>query len=168
MPSLVNRVPPGLLSLLGIKALGVNPSVLQDDLEASLDVTDLYYVGNSEEIASQTSAINAVGAWPISTPLLVPSGELWVVTRAACWAANTLLAGTTYRCRLGIYNGPTTRTVLVGESFTGTAGERPAGSFQTWPVILTPSEQLAVWCESVTLGTAAQFAVVARVTKLQI
>lgn len=166
MPSLVNRVPPGLLSLLGIKALGVNPSVLGDELTAELDVTSLYLASNAELLGGATNTLTAPGVFPVGA-LLVPAGELWVVNRASAHATANLAAATTYRYRIAVYDAPNQRIVQVGSLATGTVGERLSSAFDE-PIVMPAGEQLVIFCEQATLGTAQTMRIDAKVTRLVI
>lgn len=57
MPSVIQSVPRGLLSLLGIKSTGVNPARLPDDVLAVVDVTAHY-----GDIASSTASQAGIAA----------------------------------------------------------------------------------------------------------
>jgi len=165
MPSLINRVPPGLLSLLGIKALGQNPSVLGDLLQAHLDVTSLYLNAFADVTANTTTAFNSPGIQGPSG-FTVPPGEMWVVTRAAGYTGANLPAATTVRCRMSVYDTVSQRLQYVGPSTTATTGERLSCALDG-PVVLTSGEAVQVYCESFT-GTGIAMTVAAKVAKLTV
>lgn len=165
MPSLVNRVPPGLLSLLGIKALGINPSILPDELQPNLDITSLYAVANSELLGGTTAAVGAPGVSAVSA-LLVPAGEIWIMNRGALYATANLGAGTTYRIRLAIYDSPNQRIVQVSPAATAAATERVSTSIDG-PIIMVPGEQLVAYCEQFA-GIAQTLRIDAKITRLAV
>lgn len=166
MPSLVNRLPPGLLSLLGIKALGVNPSILPDELTPNLDVTALYLNGNAESVSGATNSVTADGVFTVAATL-VPAGELWVVNSAALYSTAALAAGTTYTFSLGLWESYNSRVVRTGPIVSATAGQRPYTAIDG-PFILTPGDQLALFCQTYIAGTARAFVCSARITRLLI
>jgi hypothetical protein len=166
MPSLINRVPPGLLSLLGIKAVGQNPTLLGDALTGFIDLTPLYTAGFAEIASAATSSVSSTGVSVIPQNL-VPAGELWVVTRAAMFASANLAATTTYRLRLAVWDSIASRVVDCGPSVSAAAGERPA-TYIDGPFVMSPGEQIALICESVTLGTAQGFTISCKFSRLSI
>lgn len=154
MPSLINRVPPGLLSLLGIKALGQNPSVLADILTPELDVTDLYFAAFSEQAGGTTGAITTAGTAPFSA-LTVPPGELWYLDRLAIVSTGALAASTTYRVAAAIYDNAGQRLEYVDQSESFVTGDRCVCRLSR-PFILGPAMSPALFTLSTT-GTAQTF-----------
>lgn len=163
MPSLINTPPIGLLGLLGIKSLGVNPSVLPDAVAPTVDLNALYLAAREELLSGATSAISTRGNWPV-TNLVVPTNELWIVTSAVCTAAAAVIAATTYKVRCAVYDVQSGLPYTTGDLTTVTAGEIPAAPLRG-PLIVRPGQGLSVFAESVTLGTASAMNVTARVTR---
>lgn len=166
MPSLINRVPPGLLSLLGIKALGQNPSVLGDLLQAHLDVTSLYLNAFADVTAATTTAFSSPGIQGPSG-FTVPPGEMWVVTRACAYTSSALAAATAARVRMAVYDTVQQRLQLVGEAASGIAGERMSCALDG-PIVLTSGEAVQVYCEAFTAGTGFAMTVAAKIAKLTV
>lgn len=165
MPSLINRVPPGLLSLLGIKALGQNPSVLSDTIAAEIDVAPLYLQAFSELVANSTTPFTTTGI--VGGLVVVPAGEMWIVNRAACYAGAVIGAATTCRIKLVVYESVSQRILLTSEASTATTGERFLCSLQG-PLVLSSGEQVAVFCESFTGAAAVTATMAMEVTKLSV
>lgn len=166
MPSLVNRVPPGLLSLLGIKALGVNPSVLPDELTSTIELLDLYAAANSTIGQFPTAVVGAVGLFA-GTGGTVPAGKLWLVSNVTVVTTATLAAGTTYVDITPVwYEAGLPRVMTFGQvKAGGTAGQRIAVGSDT-PVILPPNASVGLHCGGVTLGTSQAFYINLRYTEL--
>lgn len=107
MPLPINRVPPGLLSLLDTKSGGVNPLVLSDELNGSLELLPFYSIASGIQINGDSAASNAVGQLaPLAAGdnFRVPAGEIWVVQFVAIRSGAVLGAGTTVKCAPCIYN----------------------------------------------------------------
>jgi len=150
VPSLINQVPPGLLSLLGIKALGVNPSILPDELSPSLDLFTLYIAGNSIERRSTTAAIGTTGFFSAAA-LIVPAGELWLVEAFSIDLSAVVGAATTYRLKPAYFNVGTNALFAVGASASATTGDRLNAKADDW-FYLPSNYQPGVYCEQVTPG----------------
>lgn len=167
MPSLVNRVPPGLLSLLGIKAGGQNPAILPDTLQPTLELLELYVSGNAVDVDAATSLVVNNGVWAIGTPAPGP-GEIYLVERMSVTIGANLAAGTTYRVVPTISDAVTAGRVFpVGPEASATAGQRL--SVGSWGGFVLPSGfRLGLFAAQVTLGTAVQMSVAARYVPLSI
>jgi hypothetical protein len=167
VPQLINRVPPGLLSLLGIQSTGRNPVLLADDLQPVLNLTDAYLFAQSVPFADTTAAIGATGfVSGLSSPT-PPPGEIWVFSSYTVVFTVPLPAGTTYRVRPCV--GETSSGIIVhcGEVASGTVGERPIARSGE-PFYVAPGQLVGAYCESVTLGTAQAVALYGRRTILRV
>lgn len=95
----IQPAPPGLLSLLALKAQGENPNRLSDTVVPTMDVTHWYgqdsieVVNGSQFIADNVIYANADGF--LTAPLIVPLGELWYVHDYAVWLNMTAAPGLT-------------------------------------------------------------------------
>jgi hypothetical protein len=155
VPSLINEVPPGLLSLLGIKALGVNPSTLPDVLTPTIELRDLYVSGNGQFVSAQTSAALAVGVTGLASVPNVSPGELWIVDCIAAVTSAVLAAGTTVQYWVGIRDGATGAVYRkCSDTAQGTVGSRPGCGSSGGHFIMPANHSICVWCESLTLGVA--------------
>lgn len=167
MPSQVNRVPPGLLSLLGIKASGQNPSILPDTLTPTLELLDLYMAGNAQEVVASTSAVNLVGIWGVAS-LQPGPGELYLVERMSVSTTTALAAGTTYEVQPMLYEASTgARRYTVGPRVGATVGQVFCTASER-PFIVTPGYRLGAFVSVATLGVAQQFAVAVRYVPLTV
>lgn len=167
MPSLVNRVPPGLLSLLGIKAGGNNPSVLPDVLTPTLELLELYVAGNAVDGVAATSVITGLGVWGVAAFQPNP-GELLYVERMSVSRTAGLAAGTTYTLQPCLYDLNTASKIFaVGPAITATAGLSLLTASER-PFIVPPGYRLAAFCSQFVAGTVVSFNVAARYTTLSI
>lgn len=165
MPGLIQRVPVGLLDFLGLKATGQSPTVMPDELVPTVDISQLYAAARWEQSTSTTSTVNLIGFWGTTT-LTVPSGELWLVDSITA-TSGTLLAGTTYRLRMGLISANNSNPFVVSDlSQSWTAGERPFFGWRN--VIARAGDQLGLVVDSLTLGTALSFDLRARVLRLTV
>lgn len=151
MPSQVNRVPQGFLSLLGIQALGQNPRILPDELQATLDLTPFYVRGYNQPVGANSAALATVGPSLLVQPLFdVPAGELMLVTSVVARTSAVLAAGAAIKfapCVLNMTNG--IEVELLGEIATGAPGEIPySGSSKL--VVVPPGFTIGVAVQSLT------------------
>lgn len=127
MPLPINRVPPGLLSLLDTKSGGVNPLQLSEVLSGSLELLPFYTAANSGLASGNTAATNAVGAVAPTASgnnFRVPNSELWILSYMAVRSAAVLGAATTVKAALCVYD-VALGVVTWSEAYqTFTTGER--------------------------------------------
>ena len=97
MPSLIQRIPPGLLSFLGLKSTGQNPNNLSDTVVPVLDLEHLY-LAQDLQVSSNTQNVANAGQ---SISLAVPNGEAWRVLGFG-YSADTLTATATLKVALKI------------------------------------------------------------------
>lgn len=166
MPGLIQRNPIGLLDFLGLKATGQSPTVLPDELVATVDISQLYAAARWEQIVGTTSAVNLVGFWG-TTVTTVPQNELWLVDSCAI-SGSTLAATTAYRLRGGLITAPGGSALykLQEQSLSYVAGERPHIGWNN--IIARGGDQLGLVVDALTLGTAITFDVRLRVLRLTV
>lgn len=168
MPSLINRVPPGLLSLLGIKSLGVNPSLLADMVQPVLELRDLYYGVYAQEAIHTITAPAAPGIH-VSNLAGPGPGEIWLVERMSIFPTVVLPAGTTYgNVSPMMYNQGTAvaHALDSGTLITITAGQ--TGQIGSSRFILPTNYRLGAFIGSVTLGTATAWYISVRYTVVSV
>lgn len=167
MPSLINRVPPGLLSLLDIKALGQNPSLLTDSVQPTIDLSEFYARIYSSLVTDLTVVPGTVGFQPVTAFDTAP-GEMVVLAGLGCLADSPLAAGTSVRCTPVIADQATGRVLSqIAPETSGTAGEQPyTGTDQL--VTLGPGTRLGVMISALTLGTGPRLRISARVLRLRV
>ena len=100
MPALIQRIPPGLLSFLGLKSTGQNPNVLADTVVPTLNLEHLY-LAQDLRVSSATQNVANAGQ---SISLAVPNGEAWRVLGIG-YSADTLTAPATLKVALKIAPG---------------------------------------------------------------
>lgn len=168
MASLINRVPPGLLSLLDIKASGQNPTILPDTLVPQLDVTDLYLNGFGEQASVLTAAITANGFWGV-TAFDAGPGELIVLTSCVAYVDANLGAGTslTYALVIADNTGVSAPYALIAPEVTGTVGGRPmTGSTRNW--IIPPGYRIGAYATQGPYAVAPQVRIGGRFVRLKV
>lgn len=149
--ALINRPPTGLLSLLGIKAGGVNPAQLADYVQPTLDLS-LLYLSGAVEFADQTDSITGVGVDPSS--VIVPDGQYWYVLDFSVYSNAALGAGQTleYVPAFSYLLAGANRTLLVGEkSNVATVGLHSAARMDR-PRLAQPGTTFATLCTNLVAG----------------
>lgn len=87
MPQVINRPPVGLTSILDSKANGRAPGALLDEVRATVELLDLYGLGQRQSLQEQIN--NPVLGPQAFTTSEVPEGELWrVLNLTVLIAAN--------------------------------------------------------------------------------
>lgn len=169
----INRVPPGLTSLLGIKAMGRNPNLLGDELLGTIELGALYGEAGIETITGTTPVANTVGQWEFTNSGTRPRpgpGELWLVRRVGIQPGTgstvALPASTSYDVACCTINASLGQLVGIGASKAGTAGGFPGVSMENF--VLSPVTALALWVHSLTLGTAVNWTYTAQIVRLTI
>jgi hypothetical protein len=151
----IQRVPKGLIDLLGMKATGDTPHILDTATRASLDVLNYYLIDRKVNLQGQTGvAVNALGFLITSSNPQGPQpGEIWLVHSAAM-AFPALAAATTLKGFMAIK-----RTGILGAAcyqFLGPEVNLPAltggGSGETYqlPWIMLPGEVFGFYCTAIT------------------
>lgn len=83
----INRQPFGFLDFFGLKSLGKNPEVMNDQVQPTLDMREWYLRTNAEQLRGLVQLV-APYTGPASDPfagdpsLTVPAGEWWYVHAA--------------------------------------------------------------------------------------
>jgi hypothetical protein len=168
VPQNINRVPPGLLSLLDIKSLGVNPVQLADQMSPVIDLANLYLEAVSTARIGLTATVTTVGAKSPATGFSFQpgAGEIFVITKAAVAGSVVNPAATSYRVQACVYDNALGPVLEVGNPVSGAAGELVAASINR-PLILTPGQGFGLFVASVTLGTSITFAISGQVAILR-
>jgi len=115
----IQSPPLGLLGLLNLKNTGNNPDTMAGYVQPTLDLMDMYFIGQAQAIGGQLRTITAGPTpgfypWDAGTgPITVPQSEVWKVHRYSL-AGNTAAATTAsgFRAAYQNFNG---LTFLMGE-----------------------------------------------------
>jgi len=167
MPSRIQRVPLGLLDLLGLQSSGQAPTLLPDVLQGVLDIGYLYLWNRREFIRATTNAVSANGFWGAGAT--APAvGEMWVVLSGFLAPTTPLPALTNYQYRPAIGN------LTGGDVFWTTdnpiecnPGEDCAHAFSGMPIIMN-GQAAGLWADWINIGTATQFDVNLQIARLKV
>lgn len=146
MPLPINRVPPGLLSLLDTKSGGVNPLQLSEVLSGSLELLPFYTAANSGLVSGNTAATNVTGAVAPTASgnnFRTPNSELWILSYAAVRSAAVLGAATTVKAALCIYDVALGVVTWCDSHQSFTTGERVAVSTNR-TLVMGPNDGLGI------------------------
>lgn len=162
----INRVPPGLLSLLAIKSLGQNPSLLSDTVQPSIELYKLYSGVYAEEMQATVSAPANVGIHTANAAVPGP-GEIWIVSEFTLTPTAALAAGTTYGNICPVMVSRSSNAVYSldpGTVQTASAGQQLCIGVRDF--ILPTNFTLGMFVGNLTLGTALDWYVFARFVRL--
>lgn len=133
----INRIPPGVLSQLGIKSGGRNPEILNSVLNGCVDLWPLYMHATAE-IVGDTTSVNGVGVWGTST-LIAGQDEWWWVHEYSI-ATPTLAATQTAQFAPALtWNGQSAILGIIGR--LASSGER-SSAFAERQFLLPPGAGL--------------------------
>jgi hypothetical protein len=153
----IQRVPRGLLDLLGLKGFGDNPTELEDKVRGVVDLTQLYLGDQFVSLATGTPNISANGFNVAADQVLtVPAGTYWLVSGFVCQRSVALAAATSCSVQLGVSRlgavsamplAPDERVVLTGETFS------LGVCFNPGQLVLRPGDRLGCYTQKGLYGT---------------
>lgn len=149
----INRAPQGLLGLLDLKTQGDNPAQLAAFVQATLELRDFYAL-QTRATLSQASTLTGLGITTGVFPnLLVPQGELWLVSALTCQlSAPPLGAGETTRLVVGYLTNDTGRFIALGDSSPTLAPGEDLGVGFAGTYLMQPGDQPTVFQSNRTGG----------------
>lgn len=167
MPSMINRVPQGLLSLLDMKSGGKNAQELSQTLISVLDATDFYLASKREFLSAQIAP--ALG-WNSSSTLSPAPGEIWLVRTLCAFSNADIAAAATLQISVGLV--PVGGAATIGGMGLGissgvfSTGQRAMSVFPQ-SFFLQPGDQLGFYGQIVT-GAPGNVRVNAQIARLTI
>jgi hypothetical protein len=155
MPSTINRVPPGLLSLLDVKSMGVNPVQLGDQLLPVIELGNQYAAATGQLLTGTTPAAAAPGRVEPSSGYSYRAGpgELLVVSYICGRTSAALGAGVSCRFRICVYDATLGANVFGGTVISGSVGELPQASTDR-VLFVPPGFGIGVQVEQIAGGNA--------------
>jgi hypothetical protein len=159
-PLTIQRVPRGLLYALAMKGSGDTPTQLRSEVQGSFDLTALYF-GDAQRSLTATSPVFNTDSNNDFAALIVPAGELWILTALTLERSN-VLAGTNFDM-WGFYARGTTGFVqIITDKATVTGGGAGtsdgicAGRYGLLDIVLYPNDRIGVAVRNGTWGAAQQ------------
>jgi len=143
----IQRVPKGLLSLLGSQANGATPRALSPSIAGVVPLLEMYGAELIVTQFGQTAALAVVGANHVLT---VPSGESWYVKYAAA-RFEASAVGTVLNGFIGVaaQSGGTTVPLAASSKVTATAiSEEVVAASQDMQLVLSPGAALVAQLSS--------------------
>jgi len=137
-PAVINRLPPGLLSQLGIKSGGRNPELLSGIVSACVELWPLYLLP-TEITKFETVAPSAAGNAGFGTVIgAVPADEIWWVTSYSVYS-DALTAGQALRMTCGCVDRGS--VLILGEtSYLGGPGDRVSCVMNKSPFLISSGQ----------------------------
>ena len=173
---LVNRVPPGLLSLLGIKSLGQAPALLSDTIAPTIELLGAYLQANGGFQRLQTGPIAGHGLFPATaTPGtgVVPPGRLWACSNITVTSDVPMPAATTFiDVQACYFTSPVadlsqTFGVQMTPASATAVNERVMASVDG-VILIPPNATMSVHVRGGVVGTSVNFNVLMRYIELLI
>lgn len=146
--AIVNRLPLGLLSFLGIQNGGKYPDMFLSTLAPVLDLGG-HYVNTNREYLTSSVAVNVLANTTFHT---VPNGEWWNVMHASVFTA-TMGAGSAYAGVITILDAAGLVTHMLGQSRSAVSGPGAVfvGAAQA-PFWVGPGERIGVYTTHLAAG----------------
>lgn len=145
----IQRLPAGLLDLLGMQSTGDTPHYIAGEVQPVLDLTDLYLTDRLTGANGNTAQVSAVG---LLTTTVGPSpGEMWL-TYGVTGSSGNLAATTGYTANLGI-NRPSSggfTQFITSPRAIANPGLFADGVTYERPMIMRPGDTLAAWISAIT------------------
>jgi len=141
-PQDIQRLPKGLIDLLGMKATGNTPAQLAQQVISTLNTDDLYLIDRCLSVQGASSAVNALGTFAFAN-CQVPAGSLYLLysvgisVPALAAASSVQLTGVINRA--GGFPTACTDQIAIPAStgaFFGRAFDRP--------ILMRPNDVFAV------------------------
>lgn len=162
----IQRIPRGLLDLLGLRGYGDTPHLLGQNLVGTVDLSPLYLLDRQETIITNTNNLAGVGFYQTAAIGEVPEGEMWILSNVTA-LSNALAAGNIIRGRIAIQRQAAGNwDASAVESRETTTG---AQWLLGWDVVkyLRAKDRLGVYIAEVT-GYAASITVCATIYRVRV
>jgi hypothetical protein len=168
MPSQINRVPPGLLSLMDIKALGRNPDLLLDEVRPVFELREFYTRIYTQSEGTALLAVATPGAHAF-TGITAGPGEVVLVSGLCVFTSAALAALTEIRFRAAVIlnSTPAVPITICGDLAEGVAADIPVSGNNDL-VVIPPGHSLGFVVERIRLGTAPDMTVWARTRRVAV
>lgn len=142
----IQRIPAGLLQLLGMRGTGKNPGALSDQVIGTLDLRQAYQL---DQLDTEASAF-VTGPSGTNAVITVPDNEWWVVTQILAIARVDGILTTFIESHVQISQGRQGRLTVARETYqNGDNSVLPdnavvhCGVVLPYPMIVSPAATLA-------------------------
>lgn len=133
MPSRINRVPPGLLSYLELKAQGRTPDTFPDVLQPVINLAEYYELPRWQQLNSVRNIAASGSSTSSFVGFVVPATEVWLVldysVTTSLAVGDTLAGLSLWIQRWGTGGVSQEVGYNLGNAVTGAAGGNSAASF---------------------------------------
>jgi hypothetical protein len=144
----IQRLPVGLLDMLGMQSTGDAPHVIAGEIQPTMDLTDLYLTDRLKGSNATTANVAAVGA--LLSTVGPPAGEQWMVY-GLTGNSGVLAAATAFTGNLLINRQSAGFSQFVSQPY---AAANPAlwagGVSYEKPLIMRPGDLLGIWISAIT------------------
>jgi hypothetical protein len=150
----IQRLPAGLLDLLGMQSTGDTPHLISGEVVPMLDLIDLYLVDRLRGTNAATANVAAPGS--LLTTVGPTPGEMWLCYGLSASSNGALAAATGYTANL-LVNRPSTgfsQFITLPQAVANPALFATGVTFQK-PLIMRPGDTLGIWVSAVTGAPAS-------------
>lgn len=161
----INRIPPGLLSLLDANTGGQNPVSLHEELSGTVELGQQYLAASGQLRQGNTPVAAAVGRFE-NTLFRAQPGEILACTFAAAIPTAALGAGVSVRYKLVVYDYGLGLNIWAGTVASGITTEYPIASTDRI-LFIPPGFGLGIQVEQVA-GVGATFGIYGLVSSLKV
>lgn len=164
----IQRLPVGLLDLLGMQSTGDTPHVINGEVQGTMDLTDLYLTDRLTGANVATANVAAVG--PILTTTGPAPGEMWLVYGITGSSLGALAAATGFTGNI-LINRPSAGgfSQFVSQSAVVANPALWAGSVTyERPMIMRPGDTLGFWVSAITGAPASGISLTAFFIRIRV
>lgn len=149
-PTTIQRVPTGLLDMLGMQSTGVGPSEVAQLVQPVVDLGSLYLWDRVRVLTANTPNIASVN--PFASTVTPPTGEQWFVYGISMTTTGVLAAATAFTAAMSINRGVSSLLWQnLMDPISASAGQLWAsGRIWDTPIIMRPGDTLGVWVTAIT------------------
>jgi len=164
----IQRLPVGLLDLLGMQSTGDTPHLVSGEVSPTLELLDLYLTDRLTGANVATANVTAVG--PINTTTGPAAGEMWMVYGITATSQGALAAATGFTGNLFV-NRPSSGgfSQFYGPPQAVANPALWAGSVHfERPMIMRPGDTLGFWISAITGAPASALSITAFFIRIRV
>jgi len=163
----IQRLPVGLLDLLGMQSTGDTPHLISGEVQPTLDLTDLYLTDRLRGANAATANVTAAGS--LLSAVGPPAGEQWLCYGFAGTSLGALAAATGFTANL-LINRPSVgfAQFITNPYPIANPGLWAGGVTYETPLIMRPGDTLGAWISAITGAPASALSLTAIYVPLRV
>lgn len=164
----IQRLPTGLLDLLGMQSTGDTPHLMSGEVQPTLDLTDLYLTDRLAGANVATANVAVVG--PLLTTTGPAPGEMWLVYGITGSSTGVLAAASGFTGNLLVTrpsSGGFSQFVSPSVAVANPALWAGSVTYER-PMIMRPGDTLGYWVSAVTGAPASGISITAFFIRIRV